>query len=65
MRTKAQLNAIKKLGFDPLVMANQVEPWLKATQWHGPAELKKLLVKAGFNLPLLICHLENMVKVLK
>lgn len=60
-----QHEAMKELGIDPWKLANQIEPWLKACQWHGAPKLKQLCAKAGFNVNLLILHLECMVKRLK
>lgn len=62
--TTKQAKAVKDLHFNPWVLAEQIEPWLKSVQWHGPEVVKKKLAQAGFNLPLLLEHLKNMVRVL-
>lgn len=57
--------AIKELGFDPIVMGEQVKRWYLAYTWHGKDKFKKLIHNAEFNLPLLVTHLTEMSKELK
>ncbi len=56
--------ATEILGFNPFGITAQLTQWQKGCAWHGK-DLRKKLVKAGFNLPMLIAHLEAMVTRLK